>query len=83
MADVLNDVLETLDRIIHDDTVPRNIRRTAGEIKEDLLAGGDIALKASSAISILEELSADPNLPMHVRTMIWNLVGNLERLSVQ
>jgi len=83
LADVLNDVLETLDRIIHDDTVPRNIRRTAGEIKEDLLAGGDIALKASSAISILEELSADPNLPMHVRTMIWNLVGNLERLSVQ
>ncbi|WP_456369497.1 UPF0147 family protein [Geoglobus sp.] len=83
MTEALDEVLETLDRIIHDDTVPRNVRRTAGEIKEDLLAGGDIALKAASAISVLEELSSDPNLPMHVRTMIWNLVSNLERLSVQ
>ncbi|AIY91016.1 UPF0147 family protein [Geoglobus acetivorans] len=79
----MNEVLETLDRIIHDDSVPRNVRKTAGEIKEDLLAGGDISLKAASAISILEDLSADPNLPMHVRTMIWNLVSNLERLTVQ
>ncbi|WP_318249205.1 UPF0147 family protein [Geoglobus acetivorans] len=83
MSDAMNEVLETLDRIIHDDSVPRNVRKTAGEIKEDLLAGGDISLKAASAISILEDLSADPNLPMHVRTMIWNLVSNLERLTVQ
>ncbi len=83
MSEALNDVLEILERIIHDDTVPRNVRRTAGEIKEDLLQGGDIPLKAATAISTLEELSSDPNLPMHVRTMIWNLVSNLERLSVQ
>ncbi len=83
LSEALNDVLEILERIIHDDTVPRNVRRTAGEIKEDLLQGGDIPLKAATAISTLEELSSDPNLPMHVRTMIWNLVSNLERLSVQ
>ncbi len=83
MSEALDDVLEILERIIHDDTVPRNVRRTAGEIKEDLLQGGDIPLKAATAISTLEELSSDPNLPMHVRTMIWNLVSNLERLSVQ
>ncbi len=83
MSEALNDVFEILERIIHDDTVPRNVRRTAGEIKEELLQGGDIPLKAATAISTLEDLSSDPNLPMHVRTMIWNLVSNLERLSVQ
>jgi len=83
LSEALNDVLEILERIIHDDTVPRNVRRLTGEIKEDLLQGGDIPLKAATAISTLEELSSDPNLPMHVRTMIWNLVSNLERLSVQ
>ncbi len=83
MTEALNDVLEILDRIIHDDTVPRNVRRTANEIKESLLEKeGDLALKAASAISTLEELSSDPNLPMHVRTVIWNLISNLERLSV-
>lgn len=83
MSSAMDDVLETLERIIHDDSVPRNVRKTASEIKEDLLEGGDISLKAASAISTLEDLSADPNLPMHVRTMIWNLVSNLERLTVQ
>uniref|UniRef100_A0A7C4WEG4 UPF0147 protein ENL48_00105 n=1 Tax=Geoglobus ahangari TaxID=113653 RepID=A0A7C4WEG4_9EURY len=83
MTEALNNVLEILDRIIHDDSAPRNVRRTANEIKESLLKKeGDLALKAASAISTLEELSSDPNLPMHVRTVIWNLISNLERLSV-
>ncbi len=77
-------VLEVLDRIIHDDTVPRNIRRVASEIKENLLHGEDsLAVRAASAISILEEISADPNIPMHVRTLIWNVSSQLERISVE
>lgn len=78
------EVLEVLDRIMQDDTVPRNIRKISGEIKENLLHGeGSLAIKASSAISILEELSSDPNIPMHVRTLIWNLSSQLERISVE
>lgn len=77
-------VLEVLDRIMQDDTVPRNVRKVSGEIKDDLLHGEDsLAVKASSAISILEDLSADPNIPMHVRTLIWNLSSQLERISVE
>lgn len=77
-------VLEVLDRIMQDDTVPRNVRKVSGEIKEDLLHGENtLAVKASSAISILEDLSADPNIPMHVRTLIWNLSSQLERISVE
>jgi hypothetical protein len=77
-------VLDALDRIMSDETVPRNVRRIASEIKEKLLnAGEELALEAASAISVLEDLSADPNLPMHVRTMIWNLTSQLERISVE
>ena len=51
-------VLEALDRIIQDDTVPRNIRRAASEIKESLLHGKDsLAVRAATAISIVEEIS--------------------------
>lgn len=82
--DVPEGVLEVLDRIMQDDTVPRNVRKVSGEIKEDLLHGEEsLAVKASSAISILEDLSADPNIPMHVRTLIWNLSSQLERISVE
>ncbi|OYT34127.1 hypothetical protein B6U96_13700 [Archaeoglobales archaeon ex4484_92] len=75
-------ILEMLDRIISDDTVPRSVRRVAGEIKERLLSTDQIAVEAASAISMLEDISTDPNLPMHVRTMIWNLTSQLERISV-
>jgi hypothetical protein len=84
MVKVPESVLEVLDKIIHDDTIPRNIRKVAGEIKESLLYGEDsLAVRVSSAISILEEISADPNTPMHVRTLIWNVSSQLERISVE
>lgn len=76
-------VLDTLDRLIQDDTVPRSVRRVASEIKERLLSSKKISVEAASAITILEDISADPNLPMHVRTMIWNLASQLERISVE
>ncbi len=76
-------VLDMLDRIITDETVPRNVRRVASEIKEKLLNTNELAVEAATAISILEDISADPNLPMHVRTMIWNLTSQLERISVE
>ncbi|WP_202318780.1 UPF0147 family protein [Archaeoglobus neptunius] len=79
----LGEVLETLDRIIHDETVPRNVRKVASEIREKLTATDEVSLEAATAISILEDISADPNLPMHVRTMIWNLTSQLERISVE
>jgi len=79
----LEEVLETLDRIIFDETVPRNVRKVASEIKEKLTTTDELSLEAASAISVLEDISADPNLPMHVRTMIWNLTSQLERISVE
>ncbi|AGK61832.1 Uncharacterized protein conserved in archaea [Archaeoglobus sulfaticallidus PM70-1] len=80
---VPQEVLDVLDRIIFDDSVPRNIRKLANEIKEDLIHGEEsLAVRASSAISQLEEVASDPNLPMHVRTLIWNVSSQLERISV-
>ncbi|MFN3383632.1 MAG: UPF0147 family protein [Archaeoglobaceae archaeon] len=76
-------VLDTLDRLIQDETVPRSVRRVASEIKERLLSSKKVSVEAASAITILEDISSDPNLPMHVRTMIWNLASQLERISVE
>ncbi|MDI9609861.1 MAG: UPF0147 family protein [Archaeoglobales archaeon] len=76
-------ILNTLDRLIQDDTVPRSVRKVASDIKEKLLSTKKVSVEAASAITVLEDISADPNLPMHVRTMIWNLASQLERISVE
>jgi len=78
----LNHVIETLDEIIDDKSVPRNIRKSAEEIKDILLnKPSSLAVKINSAISILDDVSNDPNLPEHTRTMVWDVASTLESLQ--
>ncbi len=85
MADVdekLRQILDVLDQLAEDTSVPRNIRRGAAEAKNILLKKDeDLDVRAASAISILDELANDPNIPLHGRTIIWNIISRLEALS--
>jgi hypothetical protein len=66
-----------------DDAVPRNIRRSAESVKIILVdVNINEAIKAASAISILDEISNDPNIPLHTRTLIWNVASQLETIPV-
>ena len=81
MTDKIKQIVEILNQVIKDTSVPRNIRRGAEEAREILLnESQDIKNKASSALYILEELSNDRNLPMHSRTVLWNVASALETL---
>lgn len=75
----INDILD----ILADDTsVPRNIRRGATDAKTRLLDTKDaLDVRATSAIMILDDLANDPNIPLHGRTLIWNVISQLEILS--
>lgn len=78
----LQQVADIMDRIAEDMSVPRNIRKAAKEAKESLMEGGDDpVVKAASAISILDEISNDPNMPVHTRTTIWNALSVLETVK--
>jgi uncharacterized protein (UPF0147 family) len=82
--EVIKQCVEVLERIMSDDTVPRNIRRSAESAKNGLLEKGDPeAVRAASAISILDEISNDPNIPLHTRTLIWNVASQLETIPVE
>ncbi|AEM38067.1 protein of unknown function UPF0147 [Pyrolobus fumarii 1A] len=69
-------------RVINDTHVPRNIRRAAMEaikqLKDPTLSPG---VRAANAISILDEISQDPNMPVYVRTIIWNVITLLETVK--
>jgi uncharacterized protein (UPF0147 family) len=81
MADAVGQIVEVLNQVIKDNSVPRNIRRGAEEARGILLdESQDIKNRASSALYILEGLSNDRNLPMHARTVLWNVAGALETL---
>jgi uncharacterized protein (UPF0147 family) len=80
---VIKQCVEALERIMSDDAVPRNIRRSAENVKGILQDGSlNEAVRAASAISILDEISNDPNIPLHTRTLIWNVASQLETVPV-
>ena len=68
--------------IVQDTTVPRNIRRAASDaIKSLKEKDREDKIKAYSAIEILDAVSNDPNMPMHARTIIWEVLSELERVE--
>ncbi len=68
-----------LSMISEDRTTPRNIRRVAKNAL-DMLGDDSMtsAVKAANVISILDDISQDPNMPPYTRTRIWNIVSLLE-----
>ncbi len=75
--------IQMLQNIGEDSTIPRNIRRVADETKAVLQDGSrSIGLRAATAISMIDEISNDPNMPVHARTRIWELVSQLETVPL-
>ncbi|MGB8310695.1 MAG: UPF0147 family protein [Halobacteriota archaeon] len=82
--DIIKQSIDILTRIIEDDSVPRNIRRAADEAKNRLLNKEESeAVRAAYVISILDDVSNDPNIPIHTRTLIWNIASQLEKVSLE
>lgn len=78
----IDQICDGLNMISEDNSIPRNIRRGAEEVKQILLKPADpIDLRVASATSILDELANDPNIPLHGRTLIWNIMSRLEELA--
>ncbi len=78
----LKQILDVLGQLAEDTSVPRNIRR-GGLNARELLQKKENALdvRAASAIFILDELANDPNIPLHGRTLIWNVISQLETVK--
>ncbi len=80
--DKIEQIVDGLNMISEDNSIPRNIRRGADEVKQILHKTGDpIDIRVASATSILDDLANDPNIPLHGRTLIWNIMSRLEELA--
>ncbi|MCX6767737.1 MAG: UPF0147 family protein [Candidatus Micrarchaeota archaeon] len=76
-------IVSILDSLISDFSVPRNVRAAIQTAKDKLEKREDLAQGLSGAIYALDEVSNDINLPMHARTMIWNILSELEIVKEQ
>ncbi len=78
----INEAMNVLGLISEDTTTPRNIRRAAKQSIETLqLTENTPAVRASSAISILDDILQDPNMPPYTRVKLWNVMSLLEAIK--
>jgi uncharacterized protein (UPF0147 family) len=80
--DRIGQALAVLGQVSEDSTTPRNIRRAAKESIDALQRSADSpAVRASNAISMLEEILQDPNMPPYTRVKLWNVMSFLEAIK--
>jgi hypothetical protein len=78
----IKQAMTVLGMVAEDTTTPRNIRRAAKESIEALeLKEYTPAVRASNAISILDEILQDPNMPPYTRVKLWNVMSLLEAIK--
>ena len=75
----VNRAISTLESIVDSNITPRNIRRTVKDaitvLKDSKLS---VSVRAANALSMLDEVSQDPNMPSFARVTIWSSVSTLE-----
>jgi len=71
-----------LGQVSEDNTTPRNIRRAAKNSMDTLQSlGHTVGIRTSNAISILDEILQDPNMPPYTRVKLWNVMSLLEAIK--
>jgi len=78
----IKEAVGVLGLVSEDTTTPRNIRRAAKQSIEALqMMQNTPAVRASNAISILDEILQDPNMPPYTRVKLWNVMSLLEAIT--
>lgn len=79
---MLRDVINMMDELINDKTVPRNVKNRLEDVKNSLKdRKTEKMVRIGTAISVMDEISTDINLSMYARTKLWNIVSMLESMK--
>jgi uncharacterized protein len=78
----IKQALTVLGAVSEDNTTPRNIRRAAKD-SMDALQSKEFtpAVRAANAVSLMDEILQDPNMPPYTRVKLWNVMSLLEAIK--
>lgn len=74
----------SLQQIADSNITPRNIRKivkdSIGMLQD---TKNSVAVRAANAVSMLDEVAQDPNMPSFARVTLWSAVSELESIREQ
>jgi len=75
---MMEDIIEALQELQEDGSVPRNIKNKIASTLKVLQEEGENKIKISRALSELEEVTEDANMQSYTRMQLLNVVSLLE-----
>ncbi len=81
VTETIDQINKSMDMLINDSSVPKNVRSSVSQAKEKLNDSGDYTMRISGAIYEIDNVSGDINLPPQARTMVWNILSMLESIK--
>ena len=77
----LNNAMTTLNQLATSPSTPKNIRKNIADLIDGLKSDEySVSVRAANTISLLDDVTQDPNLPSYVRTSLWQAVSTLESI---
>ncbi len=77
----LKEAIEVLDQIIASSSTPKTIKKSITDLVIGLKSTeGSMSVRAANAISMLDDITQDPNMPSYVRVTLWQAVSKLEAI---
>ena len=75
----LDNAMSMLNQLSTNPSTPRNIRKSIMDLLEELKSEEySMSVRAANTISLLDDITQDPNMPSYVRTSLWQAVSILE-----
>ena len=79
--EAMKEAIETLNKIATNHSTPKTIKKSITDLIVDLNNEEySLSVRANNTISLLDDVTQDPNMPSYVRTQLWQAVSKLESI---
>ena len=77
----MKEAVDTLNQIVASNSTPKTIKKSITDLIKDLNNEEySLSVRAANTISLLDDVTQDPNMPSYVRTQLWQAVSKLESI---
>jgi len=77
----MKESIDTLNQIVSSNSTPKTIKKSISDLIVTLTSQEySLSVRAANAISLLDDVTQDPNMPSYVRTQLWQAVSKLESI---
>ena len=75
----MKEAVDTLNQIAANPSTPKTIKKNIADLIVELdNQEYSLSVRAANAISMLDDITQDPNMPSYVRVTLWQAVSKLE-----